>query len=175
MNATKPVQKSNDWVNGLVVVRKPNRKLHYVSIHNFWTKQLNRNNSTPLPPPLRRNIIQNIRGILFFKTRRQFRLLANYFKRLPYAIDSTIEVFQRKVTLIISDVPGSTNFKEEFAVFGKNLQEHDSRLKKAFLKIRKSGLNLNKTKYQTRKQLIVFLEHIISLMNYRDFLVWLIT
>ena len=45
---------------------------------------------------------------------------------------------------------------------GKFLQEHDERLRKIFLKIRESGLKLNKTKCQIRKQSIVFLGHIIS-------------
>ena len=45
---------------------------------------------------------------------------------------------------------------------GKFLQEHDERLRKIFLKIRESGLKLNKTKCQIKKQSIVFLGHIIS-------------
>ena len=44
----------------------------------------------------------------------------------------------------------------------KTLQEHDQCLRKVFLKIRESGLKLNKTKFQIRKQSIVFLGHIIS-------------
>ena len=70
-------------------------------------------------------------------------------------------------------------------------------IRNVFLKIRESGLKLNKTKCQIRKQLIVFLGHIVSegikidpskteaitkmplpglqLMSYKDFLVWIIT
>ena len=84
-----------------------------------------------------------------------------------------------------------------FVVLVKTLQEHNERLKKVFLKITESRLTLNKTKYQIRKKLIVFLgQDILSegikidlseteqllkwlcqgqLMSYRDFLVWLIT
>ena len=47
-------------------------------------------------------------------------------------------------------------------VWGKTLQEHEECLRKIFLKIRESGLKLNKTKCQIRKQLIVFLGHIVS-------------
>ena len=84
------------------------------------------------------------------------------FKRLPYGIHSASEVFQREVTSIISDIPGSANSQDDFVVWGKTLQEHDERLRKVFLKIRESGLKLNKTKCQIRKQSIVFLGHIIS-------------
>ena len=45
---------------------------------------------------------------------------------------------------------------------GKTLQEHDERQRKVFLKIRGSGLKLNKMKCQIRKQSIIFLGHIIS-------------
>ena len=84
------------------------------------------------------------------------------FKRLPYGIHSASEVFQREITSIISDIPGSANSQDDFVVWGKTLQEHDERLRKVFLKIRESGLKLNKTKCQIRKQSIVFLGHIIS-------------
>lgn len=44
---------------------------------------------------------------------------------------------------------------------GKTLRKHDKRLIKVFLKVRESGLKLNKTKFQIRKQSIVLLGHII--------------
>ena len=85
------------------------------------------------------------------------------FKRLPHWIHSASEVFQREITSIISDIPGSANFQDDFVVWGKTLQEHNEGLRKVFLKIIESGLKLNKTKCQIRKQSIVFLGHIISL------------
>ena len=45
---------------------------------------------------------------------------------------------------------------------GKTLAEHDNRLQKVLLKVRESGLKLNKNKCQFRKNSIVFLGHIIS-------------
>ena len=76
----------------------------------------------------------------------------------PY---SAREVFQREVISVIY-IPGSANSQDDFKVWGKTLQEHDKRLRKVFMKIRESGLKLNKTKCQIRKQSIVFLGHIIS-------------
>ena len=84
------------------------------------------------------------------------------FKRLPYGIHSASEVFQREVTSIFSDIPGSANSQDDFVVWGKTLQEHDKRIRKIFLKIRESGLKPNKAKCQIRKQSVVFLGHIIS-------------
>ena len=45
---------------------------------------------------------------------------------------------------------------------GKTLAEHDNRLQKVLLKVRESGLKLNKNKCQFCKNSIVFLGHIIS-------------
>ena len=78
------------------------------------------------------------------------------FKRLPN------RPFQREVTSIISDIPGSANSQDDFVVWGKTLQEHDKPLRKVFLKIRESGLKLSKTKCQIRKKSIVFWGQIIS-------------
>ena len=83
------------------------------------------------------------------------------FNRLPYGIHSASEVFQREVTSIISDTSGSANSQDDFVVWGKTLQKHGERLRKVFLKMRESGLKLNKSKSQIRKQSIVFLGHII--------------
>ena len=72
------------------------------------------------------------------------------FERLPCEIYSPTEVFQRQVTSIISDIRGSANSQNNFIAWGETLQEHDERLRKIFLKKKKSGLKL------------IFLGHIIS-------------
>ena len=83
------------------------------------------------------------------------------FKRSPYGIHSAGEVFHREVTSVILDVSGSANSQSDFSVWRKTLHEYDERLRKVFLKIRESGLKLNKTQFQIRKQSLVFLGHFI--------------
>ena len=84
------------------------------------------------------------------------------FKRSPCGIHSASKVFQREITSIISDVPGSARSKDDIIVWDRTLAEHNERLNKVFLKIRKSGLKLNKKKCQVGLKSIVFLGHIIS-------------
>ena len=122
LDIIEPVQKSTDWVNGLVLAEKPNRKL--------WVC---------LDPRLLNKAIKREQG--------------NF---------TASEVSQKEITSIISDIPGSANSQDDFVVWGKTLQEHDKCLRKVFSTIRESGLKLNKTKCQIRKQSIVFLGHIIS-------------
>ena len=74
------------------------------------------------------------------------------FKRLPYGIHSASEVFQKTVSSIISDIQGSANSQDDIVIWGKTLEEHDNRLRKVLLKVRESGLKLNKNKCQFRKK-----------------------
>ena len=68
------------------------------------------------------------------------------FKRLPYRIHSTCNVFQWEITSIISDVCGSANSLYGIIVWGRTLAEHNECLNKTFLKICKSGPKLNNKK-----------------------------
>ena len=84
------------------------------------------------------------------------------FKRLPYCINSASEVFQKTVSSVIFDIEGSANSQDDIVIWEKTLAEHDNRLRKVLLKVRESGLKLNKNKCQFCKNSIVFLGHIIS-------------
>ena len=52
---------------------------------------------------------------------------------------------------MISDVPGSANSHNDLVVRGKTLQERDERLRKVFLKIKETGLKLNKLSVKLEK------------------------
>ena len=84
------------------------------------------------------------------------------FKRLPCSIHWASKVFQKTASSIVSDIQGSANFPDDIVIWGKTLAEHDNRLQKVLLKVRESGLKLNKNKCQFFKNSIVFLGRIIS-------------
>ena len=177
LDIIEPVQKPTDWVNGIVVVEKKIGKLRVCLDPKPLNKAIKRKHL-----PTAEEIFSQMSGASYFSKLdtssvnwqiKVDKLSSNlftfgtpsgryHFKRLPYGIHSASEIFQREVTSIISDIPGSANSQDDFIVWGKTLQEHDEHLRKVFLKIRESGLKLNKTKCQIRKQSIVFLGHIIS-------------
>ena len=84
------------------------------------------------------------------------------FKRLPYGINSASKVFQKTVSSVVFDIEGSANSQDDIVIWEKTLAEHSNRLRKVLLKVRESGLRLNKKKCQFCKNSIVFLGHIIS-------------
>ena len=178
LDIIEPVQKPTDWANGLVAVENPSGKLSVCLEPRPLNKTIKREH---LHLPTAEEISQ-MSGASYFskldassgywqiKVDEQSSNLLTFgtpsgrycFKRLLYGIHSASDVFQSEVTSIISNIPGSANSQDDFVVWGITLQEHHERLRKVFLKIRESGLKLNKTNCQIRKQLIVFLGHIFT-------------
>ena len=166
LDIIEPVQKPTNWVNGLVLVEKPNGKLRVCLDPRPLNKAIKRES---LYLPTAEEIFYQMSGASYFskpdassgywqiKVDEQSSNLLTFgtpsgrycLKRSLYGIYFASEAFQREVTSIISDIPGSTNPQDDFVVWGKTSQEHDERFRKVFLKIREIGLKLNKTKCQT--------------------------
>ena len=120
------VQKPTDWVNGLVVVEKPNgldlRPLNNViereHLHLRTAEEIGTSYFSKLDAScgyLQIKVDQQSSNLLTFGTSS-----GRYcFKRLLYGIHSASEVFQREVTSIISDILGSANSQDDFAIWGK--------------------------------------------------------
>ena len=171
------IDKPTDWVNGLLIVEKPNEKLRICL------------DPRPLNNAIKREhfhlstfeeIFTQMSGACFFSKldassgywqmkvgEEGSHLLAfgiplgRYcFKRLPYRIHSASDVFQQE---IISDVSDNANSQDDIIVWGRTLVKHDERLNNVFFKFLKSGLKLNKKKCQIGVKSILFLRHIISL------------
>ena len=54
----------------------------------------------------------------------------NCFKRLPFGIVSASEVFQKAVSEMIEDIEGAVSIIDDILIWGKDMQEHDERLKR---------------------------------------------
>ena len=157
LDIIEPVQKPTNWVNGLVLVEKPNGKLRVCLDPRPLNKAIKREH---LHLPTAEEIFSQMSGASYFskldassgywqiKVDEQSSNLLTFgtpsgryrFKRSPYGIHSADEVFHREVTSIILDVSGSANSQSDFSVWRKTLHEYDERLRKIFLKIRESGL-----------------------------------
>ena len=174
----EPIKKPTDWINGLVIVEKPNGKLHICldpwPLNNAMKhKYLNLSTAEEIFPQMSGSCffskLDASLGYWQIKVDKESShpltfgtTLGRYhFKRLPYRIHSLSKVFQWGITSIISDVPGSANSQDDIIVWGRTLAEHNEILSKVFLKIHRSGLKLNKKKCQIGVKSILFLGHII--------------
>ncbi len=84
------------------------------------------------------------------------------FKKLPFGISSGLEHFQKGMSLILEGMDGVLCLIDDALIFGRDREEHDSRLKEALKQIQRAGVTLNPDKCEFNKTKIVFLGHLIS-------------
>ena len=84
------------------------------------------------------------------------------FKKLPFGISSTPEHFQKRMNHILCGLPGVLCHMDDVLVFGKDTQEHDTRLEKVLQQIQGAGATLNHEKCQFRQSSLKFLGHLID-------------
>ena len=66
--------------------------------------------------------------------------------KLPFGIASTPELFQKRMSKILSGLEGIVCQMDDVLIFGRTKEEHDTRLMMALEKICSAGVTLNKEK-----------------------------
>lgn len=84
------------------------------------------------------------------------------FKRVPFGITSAPEIFQRKMTELITGLEGTEAIIDDVLIYGTNREEHDKRLEAVIRRIHESGLKLNRDKCEFRKGEVEYFGHRIS-------------
>ena len=85
-----------------------------------------------------------------------------WFNKLPFGISSAPKIFQRKMSATLEGIPGVLCHLDDVLVYGKDSQEHDSRLTTVLERIRAAGITLNPTKCEFAKTQLTFLGHLIT-------------
>ncbi|XP_031335291.1 uncharacterized protein K02A2.6-like [Photinus pyralis] len=84
------------------------------------------------------------------------------FRRLPFGLSSAPEVFQKRISQALEGLEGVVCHFDDVVIFGKDSEEHDSRLDAVLKRLRKTGWTLNKSKCEFRKNTITLLGHVVS-------------
>ena len=84
------------------------------------------------------------------------------FNKMPFGISSAPEHFQKRMTKILTGLPGVLCLMDDVLVFGSNTDEHDERLKAALNRIQSAGVTLNPEKCEFRKSQLKFLGHVVN-------------
>ena len=66
--------------------------------------------------------------------------------RGPFGLSSMQEIFNKKIDNIVGDLEGVANSTDDFLVYGKNQTEHDFRLRILLNRFRETNVTLNKEK-----------------------------
>ena len=84
------------------------------------------------------------------------------FNKLPFGISSAPEHFQRRMSEILTGLPGVLCQMDDILIFGKDQAEHDARLEAALTRIEAAGATLNPQKCEFGKRSLKFLGHMID-------------
>lgn len=173
------VEGPSDWVNALVLVRKPNGKLRICldpkDLNNVIKREYCR-------IPTFEEVSSKLAGATIFSTLDatsgfyqiplddESSKLCTFgtpygrykFLRLPYGIKCAPEIFQERFKSIFDKIEGSDIYIDDLIIWGRNKQEHDLRLKKVLDTARENNVkfNLNKCKFGQKE--IKYMGHIIN-------------
>ena len=81
------------------------------------------------------------------------------FKRLPFGIKSAPEVYQRVMEELFGDIEGCEVIADDLMVWGRNVDEHDQRLRKVLDRAREVQLKMNKKKCKIQVAEVSYIGH----------------
>ena len=84
------------------------------------------------------------------------------FNKLPFGIASASELFQRRMSKILSGLPGVLCHMDDVLIFRTSQTEHDDRLTSVLQRLQAAGATLNKAKCEFGVHTVKFLGHIID-------------
>ena len=174
----RPVETPTDWCAPIVAVQKPNGKVRlYIDF-----RKLNESVRREIfPLPTTDQLLAQLDGVTVFtkldcnsgfhqiplhpESQELTTFITPFgqycYKRLPFGISSGPEVFHREMTHILEGIPGIICDIDDVLAFGRNQQEHDSRLRIVLQKMKEAGVTLNeKCKFSIDS--VKFLGHMIT-------------
>lgn len=83
------------------------------------------------------------------------------FRRLPFGLHSSAEVFEKRVEQLFGDLPVSIYF-DDLIVAGRTQEEHDDNLRKLLVRAKEVNVKFNKEKIQLNRSEVQYLGHIVS-------------
>ena len=83
------------------------------------------------------------------------------YRRLPFGLHSSAEVFEKRVEQVFGDLNVSIYF-DDIIVAGKTQQEHDDNLRQLLQRAREHNVRFNRDKIQLNQTEVNYLGHIVS-------------
>ncbi len=167
-----------EWCAGMVVVRKKTGDVRIC----VDTKPLNEHVREIYPIPKVDDTLAQLAGATTFSKidansgfwqiplQVESRLLTTFvtphvrycFNNLPFGIASAPELLKRRMSKILSGLPGVLCHMDDVLIFGTSQTEHDDRLTSVLQRLQDAGATLNKAKCEFGVHTVKFLGHIID-------------
>ena len=84
------------------------------------------------------------------------------FMRMPFGIKSAQEVFQKRMSQVLGDLPGVETDIDDILVWGTTQEEHDSRLNAVLKRSKYVNLTLNRDKCVFGASELSYIGHILK-------------
>ena len=179
LGVIRKVDSPTEWCAGMVVVPKGNNKVRICVDLTRLNKNVRRERH--ILPSVEQTLAQ-LKGAKTFtkldansgfwqiKLSEKSALLTTFitpvgrfcFNRLPFGITSAPEFYQKRMSHILSGLPGVVCMIDDILVFGQSQQEHDQRLDSVLKRLTKVGITLNSGKCEFSKRSVRFLGHVID-------------
>ena len=179
LNVIKKVEKPTPWVNSMTIVHKPDGSLRICLDPTDLNKAVMREHvAIPTPEELHTKLIgAKVFSKLDLKDGYwQIKLSddSSYYTtfntpkgryrytRLPFGLNSSNEVFQKKVSQAFEGLDGVLVLYDDILVYSNTKEEHNIRLAKCLERTRLKGIKLNKVKCKFQMPEVVYLGHVIG-------------
>ena len=169
----RKVTEPSDWVSSMTVARKANGKLRICLDPKDLNAQIKRCHHRA---PTVEEITHKFAGARYFskldakngywsvKLDEESSLLTTFntpygrycYKRMPFGLVMSQDVFQHKMDQILERCPGTIGIADDIAVYGKTEQEHDRHLHNLMQVAAKNGLVFNSQKCAVKTPQITF-------------------
>ena len=84
------------------------------------------------------------------------------FNKLPFGISCAPELFQKRMSTMLSGLQGVLSLMDDMLVLGHDKHQHDKRLEAVLSRIQSAGVTLNLSKCEFSMDQIKFLGHIVD-------------
>ena len=173
LDVITPVQEPTDWVSSLVYTQKPNGRWRICLDPRDLNKAIKRSH---MPTQTLDEVRHKFNGATIFSTLdakhgywsvkldQESSKLTTFnspfgryrFKRLPFGLCISQDIFQAKMTQILEGCPGVIGLADDIAVIGRTEEEHDANLHNLMQVATQHGLVFNWEKCQIKRDRIRF-------------------
>ena len=180
----RKVDEPTDWVNSMVIVDKPNKKLRICLDPRNLNTAIKREH---FQLPTIEEITSRLTGAKVFskldgknsywqlKLDLESQLLTTFntpfgrycYLRTPFGIKSAQEVYQKRISQLFEDIEGVETDIDDILVWGSTKEEHDQRLKLPLKRCEDIGLTLNKDKCVIGASSVTYIGHVLTSQGVR--------
>ncbi|KAK7899105.1 hypothetical protein WMY93_019958 [Mugilogobius chulae] len=180
-----PVESSTEWISGMVSVQKPSGRPRICIDPRPLNKALKRSHF-PLPtiddvlPELAKAKVFTVcdvkQGFWHVKLDEESTYLTTFatpfgrfrWLRMPMGISPAPEIFQRKLTQALENLPGTYIIADDILITGEGetqqeaVKNHNKNLRLFLERCREKNIKLNADKFKLRKEEVPYIGHLLT-------------